>query len=57
MNMKYNDTTQAIIDRLDENNIDYGVFEHESVTTCGLIGYTVKNITKRKQIDTISVYV
>jgi len=31
--MKYNDTTQAIIDRLDENNIDYEVFEHEPVTT------------------------
>ena len=31
--MKYNDTTQAIIDRLDENNIDYRIFEHEPVTT------------------------
>jgi prolyl-tRNA editing enzyme YbaK/EbsC (Cys-tRNA(Pro) deacylase) len=33
MNMKYNDTTQAITDRLETNDIDYEIFEHELVTT------------------------
>jgi len=31
--MNFNDKTQTIIDRLKENNIDYEIFEHESVTT------------------------
>jgi Ala-tRNA(Pro) deacylase len=31
--MQYNDTTQAIIDRLENNSTDYQVFEHEPVTT------------------------
>jgi prolyl-tRNA editing enzyme YbaK/EbsC (Cys-tRNA(Pro) deacylase) len=31
--MNYNDTTQAIINRLETKNIDYEIFEHEPVTT------------------------
>lgn len=31
--MSYNNTTQAIIDRLEENDIEYQLFEHEPVTS------------------------
>jgi len=55
--MKYNDTTQAIIDRLETNNIDYEIFQHEPVTTCGLLSCTVENITKREQTNNILAYV